>query len=238
MSADSWSPVAAPLSLPLRLAWVLAREDGRPPVEVGGPGPLLLGAAFLQLLRDGAIQRSGDGYVRGAAEPGDVLQAWVREEMPAGDDGEHQLEVLAAHASGRATHRAIEALTAAGLLVQEPRRVLGVRVGQHLRVADVGALAHDRALVRSVLEGGELGDVATGALVAYLHHGGLVARLDPRDVHAAELRAARIAGEDPGGAPAPQGSVAEAVRRTVQAMHVVLVPVGAITVVTTTAHDR
>jgi hypothetical protein len=105
-------------------------------------------------------------------------------------------------------------------------------------VADVEALAHDRALVRSVLDGRECDDVGMGALVAYLHHGGLVARLEPRDVHAAELRAARMAGADPGGAPAPQGPVADAVRRTVEAMHVVLVPVGAITVVTTTAHDR
>lgn len=237
MTATPWSAASAALSLPLRLAWILAREDGRPPAEVGGPGPLLLGAALLQLLHDGAIERSGEGYVRGAADAGDPFESWVRDELPAGDDGDRQLEALAAHVSGRATRRAIEALTTLGLLREEPRHVLGLPLGRHLRVADPAALRHDRALVREVLEGAESSDVALGALIAYLHHGGLVARLEPRDVHAAELRAARVAGDARDGAPGPEGPVADAVRRTVEAMHVVLVPVGAVTVVTTTAHD-
>jgi hypothetical protein len=237
MTATPWSAASTALSLPLRLAWILAREDGRPPAEVGGPGPLLLGAAVLQLLHDGALERSGTAYVRGSADAGDPFEAWVRDELPAGDDGDRQLEALAAHASGRATRRAIDALTALGLLREDPRRVLGVPLGRRLRVADLDALRHDRDLVRAVLEGEESRDVALGALIAYLHHGGLVAHLTPRDVHTAELRAARVAGAARDGGPAPQGPVADAVRRTVEAMHVVLVPVGAVTVVTTTAHD-
>jgi hypothetical protein len=232
-----WSAASEGLSLPLRLAWVLAREDGRPPVELGGPGPLLLGAALLQLLHDGAIRRAeGGGYVRGDAEPGDPFEAWVRDALPAGDDGDRQLEALAADVSGRAGHRATEALEELGLLARVPRTVLGLRLGRTLRVADLDALRHDRALVRATLEGEECRDVALGALIAYLHHGGLVAHLEPRDLHAAEGRAARLAGDDPGGAPAAQGPVADAVRRTVEAMHVVLIPVGAVQVVTTTAH--
>lgn len=232
-----WSAVTERLSLPLRLAWVLAREDGRPPVEIGGPGPLLLGAAVLQLLEDGALRRAeGGGYVRGDAAPGDAFESWVRDALPAGDDGARQLEALAADVSGRAGHRATQALEELGLLTRVPRKVLGVPLGRALRVADLDALRHDRALVRATLEGAEGRDTALGALIAYLHHGGLVAHLDPRDLHAAEARAARIAGDDPGGARAPQGPVADAVRATVEAMHVVLIPVGAVQVVTTTAH--
>lgn len=292
MNETPWSTASAGLSLPLRLAWVLAREDGRPPAEVGGPGPLLLGAAVLQLLHDGALVRRGGGYARGDADAGDPFEAWVRDVLPAGrsgdgepgsgDDGrrgsggdgrrgsggvgrrgsgghgqpgsggrgespeagaevvaagDRQLEELAADVAGRAGHRATLALEELGLLVRVPRRVLGLPLGRSLRVADRGALAADRALVRAVLDGAETHDIAMGALVAYLHHGGLVAHLEPADVHAAETRAARIAGDDPD-APSPQGPVAKAVRRTVEAMHVVLVPVGAIQVVTTTAHHR
>ncbi|MGX6450287.1 GPP34 family phosphoprotein, partial [Patulibacter sp. S7RM1-6] len=131
-----------------------------------------------------------------------------------------------------------DALTQLGLLAPRTRRVLGVPLGRTLRVADPAALRHDRALVRAVLEGEETRDVAMAALVAYLHHGGLVAHLEPRDLHAAEGRAARIAGGAGDAAPAPAGPVADAVRATVEAMHVVLVPVGAIQVVTTTAHER
>jgi len=238
MTATPWSTASAGLSLPLRLAWTLAREDGRPPVEIGGPGPLLLGAAVLQLLYDGALRREGAAYVRGDADAGDPFEAWVRDELPAGDDGDRQLETLAADAGGRAGHRATEVLEELGLLVRVPRKLLGVRFGRALRVADLGALERDRDLVRAVLDGQESHDVAMGALVAYLHHGGLVAHLEPEDVHLAEIRAARIAGDDPDGAPPPQGPVADAVRRTVEAMHVVLVPVGAVQVVTTTAHHR
>jgi hypothetical protein len=238
MTATPWSAASAGLSLPLRLAWILAREDGRPPVEIGGPGPLLLGAAVLQLLHDGALRREDGAYVRGDGDPGDPFEAWVLGELPAGTDGERQLEGLAAEAAGRAGHRATEVLEELGLLTRVPRRVLGVPLGRALRVADLGALERDRDLVRVVLDGLESHDVAMGALIAYLHHGGLVAHLEPEDLHAAEGRAARIAGEDPDGAPAPQGPVADAVRATVEAMHVVLVPVGAVQVVTTTAHHR
>lgn len=232
-----WSVATERLSLPLRLAWVLAREDGRPPVEIGGPGPLLLGAAVLQLLEDGALRRAdAGGYVRGEADPGDPFEAWVRDALPPGEDGDRQLAALAADVSGRAGHRATLALEELGLLTRVPRRILGVPLGRALRVADLDALRHDRGLVRATLEGEECRDTALGALVAYLHHGGLVAHLEPRDLHAAETRAARIAGDDPGGAPAPQGPIADAVRATVQAMHVVLIPVGAVQVVTTTVH--
>jgi hypothetical protein len=236
MTATPWSTASAALSLPLRLAWVLAREDGRPPVEIGGPGPLLLGAAVLQLLHDGALERDGGAYVRGAADAGDPFEAWVRDELREGPDGDAQLEDLAARVSGRAGHRATEVLEELGLLTRVPRKVLGVPLGRALRVADLGALERDRDLVRAVLDGQGSSDVAMGALIAYLHHGGLVAHLEPEDLHQAETRAARIAGDDPDGAPAPQGPVADAVRRTVEAMHVVLVPVGAVQVVTTTAH--
>jgi hypothetical protein len=238
MTATPWSAASAGLSLPLRLAWILAREDGRPPVEIGGPGPLLLGAAVLQLLHDGALRREDGAYVRGDGDPGDPFEAWVLGELPAGTDGDRQLEGLAAEAAGRAGHRATEVLEELGLLTRVPRRLLGVPLGRALRVADLGALERDRDLVRVVLDGLESHDVAMGALIAYLHHGGLVAHLEPEDLHAAEARAARIAGDDPDGAPAPQGPVADAVRATVEAMHVVLVPVGAIQVVTTTAHHR
>lgn len=236
MTTSPWSVASAALTLPLRLAWVLAREDGRPPTEVGGPGPLLLGAAVLQLLHDGALERHDSRYVEGAVAPTDPFSAWVREQLPDRPDGDHQLEALAALAQGRAGHRASEALEQLGLLVREPRRILGVAVGHHLRVADVAALRADRAAVRAVLEGAECHAVDLAALVAYLHHGGLVAHLDPRDVHAAELRAAALAGDAPDGTPSPTGPVADAVHRTVDAMHVVLVPVGAVTVITTTAH--
>jgi hypothetical protein len=57
---------------------------------------------------------------------------------------------------------------------------------------------------------------------------------DPLRCHSA----LRVAGDDPDGAPSPQGPVADAVRRTVEAMHVVLVPVGVVQVVTTTAHHQ
>ncbi|WP_026911103.1 GPP34 family phosphoprotein [Patulibacter minatonensis] len=238
MTATPWSTASAGLSLPLRLAWVLAREDGRPPVEVGGPGPLLLGAAVLQLLHDRALRREGAGYVRGDGDPGDPFEAWVRDALPAGDDGDVQLEELAADVAGRAGEQATEALEDLGLLTRVPRKVLGVPLGRSLRVADPEALIRDRGLVRSVLDGQESHDVAMGALIAYLHHGGLVAHLDPEDLHAAELRAARIAGEDPDGRPAPQGPVAEAVARTVAAMHVVLVPVGVVQIVSTNAHHH
>lgn len=237
MTETSWSTASAGLSLPLRLAWALAREDGRPPAEVGGPGPLLLGAAILQLLDDGALVLQDGAYVRGDADAGDPFEAWVRDVLPAGDDGDRQLEDLAANCAGRAGRRATLALEELGLLARVPRRVLGLPLGRSLRVADRGALAQDRALVRAVLEGAESHDVAMGALIAYLHHGGLVAHLGPTHLHAAERRARRIAGDDPS-APSPQGPVADAVRRTVEAMHVVLVPVGAIQVVTTTAHHR
>lgn len=236
MIATAWSDATAGLSLPLRLAWILAREDGRPPAELGGPGPLLLGAAVLQLLHDGALRRAEGRYVPADGDPGDPYEAWVRESLPEGPDGDAQLERLAAEAGGRAGHRANEVLEDLGLLHRAPRKLLGVPLGTSTRVVDPEALRHDRGLVRAALEGGRTDDVAMGALLAYLHHGGLVAHLEPGDVHAAELRAARIAGDDPDGAPSPQGPVADAVRRTVEAMHVVLVPVGAVQVVTTTAH--
>jgi hypothetical protein len=238
MTATPWSAASAGLSLPLRLAWILAREDGRPPVEIGGPGPLLLGAAVLQLLHDGALRREDGAYVRGDAAPGDPFESWVRDGLPAGDDADRQREGLAADMAGRAGHRATEALEELGLLTRVPRRVLGVPFGRTLRVADLAALDRDRDLVRAVLDGQESHDVAMGALLAYLHHGGLVAHLEPEDLHAAETRAARVAGDDPDGAPSPQGPVADAVRRTVEAMHVVLVPVGVVQVVTTTAHHQ
>ncbi|MEV4420194.1 GPP34 family phosphoprotein [Patulibacter sp. NPDC049589] len=239
MTETPWSSASAGLSLPLRLAWILAREDGRPPVEVGGPGPLLLGAAVLQLLHDGAMRRDeGGSYVRGDADPGDPFETWVRDALPVGDDGDRQLEELAADVAGRSGHRATEALEELGLLTRVPRRVLGVSLGRALRVANPEALVRDRALVRAILDGQESHDVAMGALIAYLHHGGLVAHLEPEDLHAAETRAAQIAGDAPDGTPAPQGPVADAVRRTVEAMRVVLIPVGAVQIVSTTAHHR
>lgn len=241
--ATAWSDASAALSLPLRLAWILAREDGRPPAALGGPGPLLLGAAVLQLLHDGALRRDGgalrrDGgaYRAGDGDPGDPFASWVRDVLPAGTDGDRQLEALAADAGGRAGHRANEVLEELGLLRRAPRKLLGLPLGSAPRVVDPDALRHDRALVRAVLEGERTEDVAMAALLAYLHHGGLVPHLEPTDLHAAESRAARIAGDDPDGAPSPQGPVADAVRRTVDAMHVVLIPVGAVQVVTTTAH--
>nr|WP_282600214.1 GPP34 family phosphoprotein [Patulibacter sp. SYSU D01012] len=198
----------------------------------------MLGAAVLALVRSGALERRDGRLLPGPAAPADPFDAWVRDALPDGADETGQLEGLAAHAAGRAGRRATEALAAAGLLAPEPRRVLGLPLGRHLRVRDVAALRHDRALVRAVLEGEETHDVAMAALVAYLHHGGLVAHLEPRDLRAAETRAARIAGDARDGAPPPVGPVADAVRATVEAMHVVLVPVGAIQVVTTTAHER
>jgi hypothetical protein len=110
--------------------------------------------------------------------------------------------------------RTMDRLVERGLAGREPRRVFGYLAmpvfGSALRVHEVDALHHDRAVVREVLDGDDDADEAVAMLVVLLHHGRRVRHLSPTDPPHATRRARAIAD----GQHVPLG-VAQDIRRLV-----------------------
>jgi hypothetical protein len=213
--SELWSSRTADLTLPERVAWVLGDDDGRPLSTLTEPAGLLVAAAMVELLLDASLLDAGTQYRRGPVEPGDPLLAWVADGLLAHGGAKADLQHAVTGPRGaQMIRRTMDRLVERGLAGREPRRVFGYLAmpvfGSALRVHEVDALHHDRAVVREALDGDGEADEAVAMLVVLLHHGRRVRDIDPVDTGHATRRARAIAD----GRHVPLG-VAQDIRRLV-----------------------
>lgn len=200
MRSQRWSPRTAELTLPERVAWILGDDSGRPVSSLTEPAGLLVAASIVEMLLEAALLDAGPTYRRGPSDPTDPLLAWVAEGLLAhgGAKGDLQHAVTGTRGA-QMIRRTMDRLVERGLAVREPRRVFGYVAmpvfGSALRVQEIDALHHDRAAVRSVLDGENPAeaDEAVAMLVVLLHHGRRVRALSPAHPSRAVERARAIA---------------------------------------------
>lgn len=197
MRSERWSSRTADLTLPERVAWVLGDDEGRPLSTLTEPAGLLVAAALVELLLDASLLDTGAGYRRGPVEPTDPLLAWVRESLLAHGGVKADLQhAVTGNRGAQMIRRTMDRLVERDLAGREPRRVFGYLAmpvfGSAMRVHEVDALHHDRAVVRAVLEGAEEPDEAVAVLVVLLHHGRRLRSLSPADLATATRRARAI----------------------------------------------
>lgn len=226
-----WSSPTAELTLPERVAWVLGDEDGRPVSTLTEPAGLLVAGAMVELMLDASLLDAGASYRRGPVAPSDPLLAWVADALLAHGGAKADLQHAVTGTRGAQIIRlTMDRLVERGLATREPRRVFGYLampvLGSALRVHDTAALHHDRAVVRSVLEGAEP-DEAVAMLVVLLHHGRRVRALDPADPAAALHRARGLAD----GRGVPDGTGQDIRRLVSPTVAVVLAALTATTVI-------
>lgn len=186
------------MTLPERIAWVLGDDDGRPLSSLTEPAGLLVAAAMVELLLDASLLDAGIAYRRGPVEPSDPLLAWVADSLLAHGGAKTDLQhAVTGNRGAQMIRRTMDRLVERDLAGREPRRVFGYLAmpvfGWALRVHEVDALHHDRAVVRAVLDGEEEPDEAVAVLAVLLHHGRRVRSLSPTDLTAATRRARAIA---------------------------------------------
>lgn len=212
MRSQRWSARTADLTLPERVAWVLGDDSGRTVSSLTEPAGLLIAAAMVELMFDASLLDAGTSYRAGPVDPTDPLLAWVADGLLAHGGSKDDLQHAVTGMRGaQMIRRTMDRLVERGLAVRETRRVFGYVavpvLGSAVRVHEVDALHHDRAVVRDVLDSGEP-DEALAVLVCLLHHGRRVRSLAPTDPGRALERARAIAA---GEYVAP--GVAEDVRR-------------------------
>jgi hypothetical protein len=236
--SQRWSARTAELTLPERVAWVLGDDSGRPVSSLTEPAGLLVAAAMVEMMLDAALLDGGTTYRRGPVDPYDPLLAWVADGLLAHGGAKDDLQHAVTGPRGaQMIRRTMDRLVDRGLAGRESRRVFGYMAvpvfGSTLRVHEIDALHHDRAVVRAVLDGAEP-DEATAVLIALLHHGRRVRSLSPaRPAYAIERAREIAAGQHvlPG--------VAEDIRRLVSPTAAsVLAALTATTVISPGPRDR
>ena len=198
MRSDRWSSRTADLTLPERVAWVLGDDEGRPLSTLTEPAGLLVAAAMVELLLDASLLDAGAAYRRGPVEPTEPLLAWTLDGLLGHGGAKADLQhAVTGQRGAQMIRRTMDRLVERGLAAREPRRVFGYVAmpvfGSALRVHEVDALHHDRAVVRAALDGEEDPDEAVAMLVVLLHHGRRVRSLSPVDLTAATRRARAVA---------------------------------------------